>query len=407
MLIFDPIIQQGLFERIKWNINSDCDFQLAQFEKIILEESNQCSTKKDRIDLYQKYYSDLRQKIDTYTWSEWVEVEYYLKDKINKTMTSQNKVEEFSLDNSSASKMLLKINNNLTSKVDEYEILLGRSKKEQLDSLIENVLSSLDKLITDQLKNFNTILYKDLPYLSLDLFTEELHGLQGKLKSPHISNEIIKYFKSEKRPLLKIIYDLLNEVSNTVRYIITEGNRKKWDLFVDFIFSQEEYNGILDFYLLQNKKQILENLDIPKQENKNISAKGENSYGIQWTGDPSKINVLFDELVNNKLIEPINGSERLFVDFFTSTIKSTKSFKWKSDQNIIAYLFESLMYNDLIERYAEYNSIIRDSFFFVTSNEMPIKNLKELKHQYEYSKTGHPRKSSLIDSIIQKITSNT
>ncbi len=127
--------------------------------------------------------------------------------------------------------------------------------------------------------------------------------------------------------------------------------------------------------------------------------------GVEWIGNDDQLAILFDELIETKIMEPINnGNKKEFFDFFKGGLMKRNSFRWKKNINLIAYLFEELKTSNLIDAWnCNYNSVIRNYGFFVSNKNNPILSLKHNKNQYLNNEIGKPINYTSIDTIISKL----
>lgn len=185
-------------------------------------------------------------------------------------------------------------------------------------------------------------------------------------------------------------------------------------LLMKIMEDNNEMKKNYSFELLMNYKVIEQRLlSCPKTEtiiaipiNKNKKALIGTTKGLTWERDPGLIKILYQLLLEKNIIEPIQSDFNSFNSFFSDNVEIGERFKWKADSNLLAYLFEELAYNNYLSampRDFSYNSLIKNTGFFVKGDLTHINNLKSLKNLYSNSATGLPRNNKVIDEIISSL----
>jgi hypothetical protein len=315
--------------------------------------------------------------------------------------------------------------------IDDAKLFLNKLKKVNEDEWIE-VINELGRRSKSNMlfwDNFN----KRFTYKVLDrsdksnlkliyaLGKDFYKNLNTKLLivlNPHIDSKtenrenILVAFTTVINSFLRKENDILN---NTIR-IKEWYDRNVEDisyklLLMKIMEDNTEMKKDYSFELLMNYKAIEQRLlSCSKTETinsipiiKNKKTLNRTTKGLTWERDPRLIKILYQILLERNIIEPIESDFHNFVSFFSDKVEIGKCFKWKADFNLLAYLFEELASNNYLSAVPgdfSYNSLIKNTGFFVKSDLKHIKNLKTLKNLYSNSTTGLPRNYKIIDEII-------
>lgn len=166
---------------------------------------------------------------------------------------------------------------------------------------------------------------------------------------------------------------------------------KKYLVMSKEYYTKAEVNKLL----ADQKEEILAILSKPS--NKELSPFELKMYGGRIIR-LQVIDIIFHELLNNKLIDGV--SKKVFRDAFLGNDikKETKKslINWKGPRNLCVYLIDSL---------ADFDLIVNKELNLKCEQIFGVKNAAQIKVKYRRNKTKLPSNYEIIDEIRHKIAS--
>ena len=162
------------------------------------------------------------------------------------------------------------------------------------------------------------------------------------------------------------------------------------------IMSKDYYTKTeVDKLLFDQKEEILAILNKPlKKELTSFELKVYQSRFMR----NEVIDIIFHELLKNKLIEGVSG--KIFRDAFLGYNINKEAKKslinWKGAKNLCVYLIDSL---------ADFDLIVKDELNLKCEHIFGVKNAAQIKVKYRKNKNQLPGNFEVIDEIRNKITS--